>query len=176
MRVVVIGNAGGGKSTLASALATEFALPLNECDPILWKWNEGYERVGDKEFLAEHTRIIEEDRWVLEGLGLRSSFKARIERATHVVLIDLPLWQHYWLCAERQNQWERGELNHVPGTGRQMPPLKRLFQSIDFVEREWMPVLRDLVKSEGERSEKVVQTVRDFNELATFQLINDECT
>lgn len=27
---------------------------------------------------------------------------ARLERATEIVVIDLPLWMHFWLAAERQ--------------------------------------------------------------------------
>jgi len=170
VRIVVVGNAGGGKSTLATSLASQYSLPLKECDPLLWKWNERYERVSDAEFLAAHAQIIETDHWVLEGLGLAVSFESRIQRATNIVLIDFPIWQHYWLCAERQIQWERGELDHVPGTGTQMPPLKRLFSSIDIVEREWMPKLRKIVESVDRKAGTVVQIVSDYSELESFKL------
>lgn len=56
MRIVVIGNAGGGKSTLSKSLAGLYRLPYHEIDKILWK--EGWQLVLESEFNAAHSKLL----------------------------------------------------------------------------------------------------------------------
>ncbi|PTM61673.1 adenylate kinase [Phreatobacter oligotrophus] len=140
-RVVVIGNSGGGKSTLARRLAARLALPCHEIDAILW--GPGWVPTPVEAYEAEHDRLIAGDRWIIEGLGRRESVPRRLRRATDIVLIDLPLWRHFQLAAERQIAWAMGKLPHPPGGLGDMPPTESLFRTIDEVDREWMPVIRD---------------------------------
>jgi adenylate kinase family enzyme len=103
MRIAVIGNSGGGKSVLARRLASELQLPCVEVDALLWL--PGWKLAPPTYFDQEHARAIAADRWVIEGLGARTSLPARLQRATHIVLIDMPLWVHFWLAAERHIAW-----------------------------------------------------------------------
>jgi len=89
-RVVVIGNAAGGKSTLARQMSIARSLPLVEIDKFLWK--EGWCLAPPEEYDAKHAAVIARDEWIIEGLGGQASIPARIARATEVLLIDLPLW------------------------------------------------------------------------------------
>src|SRR5690242_17103800 len=102
-RVVIIGNAGGGKSTLARKLAVRRGLPYVEIDAVLWL--PGWRTASDDVFDAEHARIIADDRWVIDGLGRRASIPSRLARADEIIFIDMPLWMHFWLAAERQIAW-----------------------------------------------------------------------
>ena len=49
-RIAVIGNAGGGKSTLARALATRRGLPYVEIDALLWR--DGWQPAPEDEYEA----------------------------------------------------------------------------------------------------------------------------
>ena len=66
-RIAVIGNAGGGKSTLARALAMRRGLPYVEIDALLWR--DGWQPAPEEEYEAAHARLIAEPRWVIDGLG-----------------------------------------------------------------------------------------------------------
>src|SRR5262245_43957895 len=99
-RVVVIGNGGGGKSTLARRLAAQIACPCVEIDKVLWQ--PGWTLTPVEAYEAEHTRLIAKERWVIDGLGRRESIPQRLARSTDIVLVDMPLWMHFWLTAERQ--------------------------------------------------------------------------
>jgi hypothetical protein len=70
---------------------------------------------------------------------------ARLRRASEIVFIDLPLWMHFWLAAERQIAWTKGEIVHPPAGASQMPPTEALFRTIFETDRDWMPELRRLV-------------------------------
>jgi adenylate kinase family enzyme len=77
-RVAVIGNSGGGKSVLARRLAAKLELPCVEIDALLWL--PGWHLSPDYE--SAHSRQIAQDRWIIEGLGSRTSIPRRLQRAT----------------------------------------------------------------------------------------------
>lgn len=144
LRVAVLGNAGGGKSTLARALAARHALPLVEVDALLWR--PGWVPAPPEVFTRDHAAAIAANRWILDGLGPLASLEPRLARASHVVLVDLPLWMHFWLAAERQRAWAEGRLAHPPAGGGDEPPeLRALFEMIGTVDRDWMPRVRQAV-------------------------------
>jgi hypothetical protein len=70
------------------------------------------------------------DSWVIEGLGRQDSIPGRLERATEIILVDLPLWVHFWLAAERQMAWMEGRVNHPPAGAETMPLTRDLFSTI----------------------------------------------
>jgi hypothetical protein len=54
-------------------------------------------------------------------------------------------WRHFWLAAERQIAWAKGEPAYPPADAREMPPTEDLFRTIYEVDRDWMPEVRRLV-------------------------------
>lgn len=162
-RVAVIGNAGGGKSTLARALAARHDLRYVEIDALLWR--AGWRPAPEGEYEAEHARLIAEPRWVIDGLGRLESLAARLARASAIVLIDLPLWVHFWLAAERQIAWAKGEITHPPAGAQEMPPTEALFRTIHEIDRDWMPEVRRLVAA-AEGSGTRVERIADIETLS----------
>jgi len=174
MRVVVIGNSGGGKSVLGRRVADAFGLPCIEIDKVLWQ--PGWKLVPDQVYNREHARLIAQDRWIVEGLGTRASVPERLRRATHIILIDMPLWAHFWLAAERHVEWVAGRLPHPPAGNSQPAPLKQLFKTIAEIDREWMPEIRQLVDDEHERGKQVLclATFEDLNSFVPSALAGDQ--
>jgi adenylate kinase family enzyme len=164
-RIVVIGNAGGGKSTLARKLAERRGLRHVEIDRLLWQ--EGWVLTPEDVYKRQHREIIEQDDWVIDGLGRQNSIAERIGRATEIILIDMPLWTHFWLAAERQIAWARGALDHAPGGISQMPRTRDLFRTIWEVDQTWMPGIRDLC-TEAETQGKIVTRLTSVDELDAF--------
>ena len=143
-RVAVIGNAGGGKSTLARAVAAGRSLPYFEVDALQWK--PDWTPVDDADFRAAHDRILEEEAWVLDGFGSWEAVEQRLEAADTLILVDLPLWVHFWLAAERQIAWHRDGVGADRPAGHASPPPTRdLFEMIWRLDREALPRLRALV-------------------------------
>lgn len=164
-RIVVIGNAGGGKSTLSRQIVAARHLPFLEVDRLLWR--PGWHPTPKATYDAEHARAIGRDAWLIDGLGQLASIAARIERATHVILIDMPLWMHFWLAAERQIHWARGAIPHPPGEIQAMPPTEALFRTIWDVDQHWMPQVRDLCVA-AERHHKPVHRLHNVAEINAY--------
>jgi adenylate kinase family enzyme len=164
-RIVIIGNSGGGKSTLARKLAKRRGLRHVEIDRLLWQ--EGWTLTPTDLYMRQHHEIIEEDEWVIDGLGQQASLPERIGRATEIILIDMPIWMHFWLAAERQIAWASGSLDHTPGGIAQMPPTERLFRTIWEVDQTWMPNVRALC-TQAEKEGKIVTRLASVDELTAF--------
>ena len=164
-RILIIGNAGGGKSVLARKLAAKRGLPYHEIDAIAWK--PGWVWVPQAEYDAAHAKLIAQESWVLDGLGWTHSLPERFQRATEIVFIDMPLWMHFWLAAERQAAAAQGVVMHPPGGIAEPLPTKSLFRTIAEVDHDWMPEIRALVAA-AERRGAIVTRLASVEEIDAF--------
>ena len=98
-RVAVFGNAGGGKSTLASRLADLTRLPPHTVDMI--KFKAGGEAVPHDEYLRIHADLIHRDEWIIDGFGCVASAWERFSAADTLIYVDLPLSIHYRWVTKR---------------------------------------------------------------------------
>jgi adenylate kinase family enzyme len=167
-RVLIIGNAAGGKSTLARQMSIARSLPLVEVDKLLWQ--EGWRLASPEDYSAQHAAAIARDEWIIEGLGSQASIPARIARATEVLLIDLPLWVHFALSAERQTRWDDQEA--PPAGMTKKPPTMALFKTMWEVDRDWLPRIRELCR-EAEQT-KTVTRLCSLEEVDALQTLYRE--
>ena len=99
-RVMVIGNAGGGKSTLCKLLGTTHALPCHAIDNIQWQPN--WVPTPEPEFIVSHEAILSTPGWIIDGHGSWSSVERRLEEADTTIFVDHSIWVHYWWATKRQ--------------------------------------------------------------------------
>jgi hypothetical protein len=164
-RIDVIGNAAGGKSTLARHLARRRGLPLIEVDRLLWQ--QGWQLTPEADYAREHAAIVARDQWVIDGLGRQDSIAQRLARSTEIVFIDMPLWMHFWLAAERQHAWARGRLDDPPAGAAEMSPTRELFRTMWEVEQTWMPDIRSMC-AEAVLEGKAVTRLNTVEEIDAF--------
>jgi adenylate kinase family enzyme len=164
-RIAVIGNAAGGKSTLACRLARRRDVPLIEVDRLLWQ--QGWQLTPQADYARAHAAIIAPDRWVIDGLGRQDSIADRLARATEIVLIDMPLWMHFWLAAERQLAWAQGRLDDPPAGAAEMPPTRELFRTMSEVDQTWLPELRSMC-ADAELEGKAVTRLSSVDAIDAF--------
>jgi adenylate kinase family enzyme len=165
-RTFIIGNSGGGKSTLARRLGSAWQCDPVEIDGLLWQ--QGWQLTPVEIYHAEHARLIAGENWIIDGLGRLDSIPARLARATDIILIDLPLWMHFWLAAERQIKWSTRAVEHPPAGMTEIPPTEQLFRTIWDVDQNWLPEIRRLVALEEQRDKRVFR-LGSIAELDGFQ-------
>ena len=86
-RVVVVGNSGAGKSTVAAALAGRLDAPHVELDGIFHQ--PGWTPMPREEFRERVAAVVAGDRWVVDG-NYSSASDIVWERADTVVWVDPP--------------------------------------------------------------------------------------
>ncbi len=97
-RIVVIGNAASGKSTLSMKLQEITSIPVYHLDKILWKAD--WERTPEDEFTSEHDKILENSSWIIDGVAYKSTYEKRFEASDTIIFLDTPLE----ICKERALQ------------------------------------------------------------------------
>ncbi len=88
-RLVVIGNAASGKSSLSMRIHELTNIPVYHLDTILWKKN--WERTPEEEFVVKHDEILSKDLWIIDGVAYKSTYHKRFSRADTIIFLDTPL-------------------------------------------------------------------------------------
>jgi adenylate kinase family enzyme len=99
-RVAVIGNGGGGKSTLARALGRHLRIPVHEVDEV--QWLPSWRRAPLDEVALTLDAWAAGDAWIIDGFGPWPVIDRRMSLADTIVYIDFPFRTHVWWAAKRQ--------------------------------------------------------------------------
>jgi adenylate kinase family enzyme len=86
-RILIVGNSGGGKSTLARRLGEKLSLPVIHLDVIFWK--PGWVELGDDVFRIEVERALQGPAWVCDG-NFGGTWDLRMPLADTIIWLDQP--------------------------------------------------------------------------------------
>lgn len=94
--MVVLGRGGSGKSTFCQQVEAQTGVTAIELDAHFW--DASLAPLPHEEWISRQNKLLSSDQWIADGdLGPYDVLAARLDRATHVVVLDLPLW----LCCLR---------------------------------------------------------------------------
>jgi len=110
--VAVIGNAGGGKTTLARLLGDALELPVYHVDSI--QYQPGWLRTPALECDSRLDALTVEERWIIDGFGNDGVIERRLGAADTVVFVDFPLPVHYWWASKRQWSSRKHQRRELP--------------------------------------------------------------
>ena len=163
-RVAIIGNAGGGKSTLSRRLSQALGLELFAIDRIQWK--PGWIAASPEELKSHHDAILARERWIIDGWGTQETIVARFEAADTIILVDHPLHVHYWWALKRQFKCLFQPREDGPEGCPMLPMTWPLLKMIWIIHRHARPPLLELVNSY--RDKKQVVHIHSPHELHKF--------
>ncbi len=86
-RILIVGGAGAGQSTLAREVARRLDLPLIHLDRHYWR--PGWIAAPDADFRAEVARLAARPAWVMDG-NYAGTLDLRLPHADLLVLCDPP--------------------------------------------------------------------------------------
>lgn len=89
-RICIIGPSNSGKSTLAKAIAGKSQFPVVHLDQLFHLPGTRWQQRPEEEFLQLHNKAIQAECWIIEG-NYHLCLKARLERATGLILLDCSL-------------------------------------------------------------------------------------
>ena len=145
-KIAIIGNGGGGKTTLARRIAERLELPLIHVDSIQFLENWGKRS-------QEETRSIlnaeaEKDKWVIDGFGPLDVIETRFKKADRVIFVDFPLWRHFWWATKRcLKAYKKNREELPPGCSeRGLSNMLRLYKMMWHVHVNIRPVLISIIE------------------------------
>ena len=164
-RVAIIGNAGGGKSTLCAQLGRARNLPVYPVDKL--QWRPGWVPVQAEEFHQRHEELLQRDCWIIDGWGPMPDIEARFQAADTIIFVDHPLVIHYWWSIKRQiKSLLRPDSIDGPEGCPMLPMTGKLMKMIWSIHRQARPQMLQLVNEL--RETKQVFHIRSPRELRTF--------
>ncbi len=144
-RIAVLGNAGGGKSTLSLQLSERLRLPYHSVDKALWL--PGWKPVSGPDFAKLHGAWLSEPGWVIDGWGDMAQIEQRLERADAVVLVQHPLWRHCYWALKRQCGGVFFERSDGPAGCRLLPRTWQLVKAMRWIHLYGLPELQKQIRA-----------------------------
>jgi adenylate kinase family enzyme len=132
-RIVVLGCAGSGKTTLARRLAKRIGAPVIVLDEI-WQAGWGDDDIPGFRALIEQAHTGEA--WVSDGNFAAATFDLRLPRADTVIWLDRPRWRCAWRAVRRL--FRPGETHRLAD----LPRVLAFIHAFDHVNRPRIEALR----------------------------------
>ena len=149
-RIAIIGNGGGGKSTLARVLGKHLGIAVHEVDEV--QWLAGWRRAPLDEVAPVLEGWAAETSWIIDGFGPWPVIDRRMGRADTIVYVDFPYRTHLWWAAKRQ---VASLVRRRAWAGQTAPPPSLLLLRTLRRVHAMRPDLLELVTKNG-RADKLV--------------------
>jgi adenylate kinase family enzyme len=164
-KVMIIGNGGGGKTTLAYQVAKKYRLPLTEIDTL--QFQSEWRRTPEPALRHAIKVLHDSDRWLIDGFGPWDQIEERAGLADMIIFVDHPIWVHFWWACERQMAAARGEQRLGGPSGCDLREVtKQMFETLWRVHEHLRPRLVELV--ERHQVSKKVVWIHSPEELDAF--------
>ena len=97
-KILIIGNAGSGKTTFAKKLAVKTSLPLIHLDRLFWKGK--WESLSKEEFDPLLQAELEKEEWIIDG-NFSRTIPHRLKYCDTVFYFDIPTILCLWGITKR---------------------------------------------------------------------------
>ncbi|WP_176585563.1 shikimate kinase [Priestia megaterium] len=161
-KICIIGNGCAGKTTLGKKLSQDLSLPFFEMDEKLkfLKTNPFPTRQQIRHFSRELNKLLDKDKWVVEGWGYKETYEERFKKADIIIFLDVP----FQVCLERCHK-RLGSTN--------LEILKRGVTKLNIFDKHVRPLLLKLIQKYKNEGEKIIVEIdQDFKYEEVLRQIN----
>lgn len=143
-KIVISGNCGSGKTTLAKMLSKELNVPIFHLDKMYWK--PGWKKCSKEEFQQKHSSVLKNDSWIIEG-PYASGLQERCKEADVVLFLDRSPLLCSWRVIKRMCsdfRTKRSDLNK--GNFYGMHITKVILKNIWLFSKHHKPRLMNIIE------------------------------
>lgn len=162
LRILIIGNGGTGKSTLANRLGIDLSISAVHLDLLSWKDN--YERVNEEDFKIALRENLKEEKIIIEGWAFHSTMLERLLWAETIIYLKYPLDKCLESVFKRNKDFNNRKYPFDPFTGDRESNNSLYKTAVEKVYFEYEPILNTWLTEPGIK-DKPVFTFRSIEEL-----------
>lgn len=125
-KIMIVGNGGAGKSTLAQALGQLTGIPVHHLDAHYWQ--PGWVETDRDTWIDIQQTLMQAPQWILEG-NYSGTMDQRVAAADTIIFLDFNRWVCLWgVITRRLKYWNRSR----PDTGQGCP------ERLDWAFLKWV--------------------------------------
>lgn len=98
-KVLIIGCAGSGKTTLCKKLSKILNLPIIHLDN--YYWEAGWNKVQTDKWISILESLVKKSEWIMDG-NYTQSLPLRLKESTSVIYLDTPRYKCLWRAFKRR--------------------------------------------------------------------------
>lgn len=150
---------------MARRLSERFHLPLIQVDAL--EFNSDLSKKPLSAIRESLLEALHKTSWVLDGHGPLDLLPQLLDRAELIVLIDLPLWRHYFWLLKRQLTVLYFPRPELPSGSSEWSwnHFKKLVQTLQKQNKQMKPeLLKILHRSQNRNKLRHIQSVKELNQ------------
>lgn len=164
-RTAIIGNAGGGKTTLARKVSLLTGFPVTHVDSV--QFQKGMKLRPYKETIEVLLEIQNNSEWIIDGYGPLDILEKRFAMADQIIFIDLPLWKHIFWFLKRQllNLFSQREELPEGCSEANLEQTRKTLRTIRSAHKQMRPeLLRILNRPENKSKTRILKSTKEIQD------------
>lgn len=162
MKLLIIGNGGTGKSTLANKLGKELDIPVTHLD--LLSWNDGFTPVPEEEFKKKLLERFAHESMIIEGWAFQSTMHDRLLWADVIIYLKYPLEYCLNSVFNRNKEFNNKSYSYDPFTGDREAHNHLYKAAVERVHFDYEPIVQEWLL-EPEITSKLIYTLTSIEQL-----------
>ncbi|MBI3259007.1 MAG: hypothetical protein HYZ54_05995 [Ignavibacteriae bacterium] len=141
LKILIIGNGGTGKSTLANKLGSRLGIPVTHLD--LLSWNDGFKPVPEENFKLELNERFAHKRMIIEGWAFQSTMHDRLLWADVIIYLKYPLDYCLNSVFNRNKEFNNKSYSYDPFTGDRKAHNDLYRTAVERVHYDYEPIVQN---------------------------------
>lgn len=167
MKIIITGNGGTGKSTLADKLGKKLNLPVTHLDTITFGRN--WVRLDENEHKQKLTEILSGGKWIVEGWSYQSTMKTRMDVSEIIIYLAYPAWFSYLNALKRHLQYTFRQNPYDPPNSWIWKKTIRMFKAMNLVRKVYEPEFK--LWLDEYKNSKLIFVIKKRKELKALENI-----
>jgi len=162
MKIMIIGCAGAGKSTLAQKLGIKLTLPVYHLDA--YYWQPGWQAMPKDQWIEFQEKLVQKEKWVIDG-NYGGTFDIRMQAADVIILLDFPRRTTIYRIFKRRIKYHgktRPDLNEKCPESLSWDFFKWVWH---FKKKNLPPILEKLQSYSKSKKVIILKSQQDVDEL-----------
>lgn len=161
-KIMILGSAGAGKSTLARRIGTIIGIEVYHLDRFFWQKN--WIPITQEELYKKVKSIVAKDSWIIDG-NYSKSMDIRFNNADMIIFLDMPLWLCLWRVIIRRFKYSNKQRSDMGEECKEKIDWEFVKWIINYHKNKKQKLYKKLNQLSDEKRVYIIKNKKDKEEL-----------